>query len=141
MRALARRLGLGVAIAAGLLVAAVTLTERPGDPESGHFGLAVESYTHSTAPNRRFPDLVTQRLVKALLAHQAAPYGDDELLEIARRCTQKEDDARKVEREMTKRIAAVAMAVLGHNAFTATLPLSSSAKPNAVRLMLYFAIV
>src|SRR6202165_1700427 len=83
--------------------------ERPGDPEQGHFGLAVQDYTHSTAPNRRFADVVTQRLIKALLAGQPAPYSDDELAAIARNCTLKEDAARKVEREMSKRIAAVAM--------------------------------
>jgi exoribonuclease-2 len=83
--------------------------ERPGDPEQGHFGLAVQDYTHSTAPNRRFADLVTQRLVKAVLAKEPAPYSDDELASIALNCTLKEDAARKVEREMSKRIAAVAM--------------------------------
>lgn len=83
--------------------------ERPGDPEQGHFGLAVQDYTHSTAPNRRFADVVTQRLIKALLAGQPAPYSDDELAAIARNCTLKEDAARKVEREMSKRIAAAAM--------------------------------
>jgi exoribonuclease-2 len=83
--------------------------ERPGDPPAGHFGLAVEDYTHSTAPNRRFADLVTQRLVKAVLANQASPYTDADLAGIARLCTLKEDAARKVEREMSKRMAAVAM--------------------------------
>jgi VacB/RNase II family 3'-5' exoribonuclease len=83
--------------------------ERPGDPAAGHFGLAVQDYTHSTAPNRRFADLVTQRLVKAVLANQSAPYPDADLDAIARTCTLKEDEARKVEREMSKRIAAVAM--------------------------------
>lgn len=83
--------------------------ERPGDPEKGHFGLAVQDYTHSTAPNRRFADLVTQSLIKAVLAKQPAPYSDDELASIALNCTLKEDAARKVEREMSKRIAAVAM--------------------------------
>ena len=83
--------------------------ERRGDPEQGHFGLAVEDYTHSTAPNRRFSDLVSQRLVKAVLAKQPAPYSDEELAAIAANCTAKEDAARKVEREMSKRIAAVAM--------------------------------
>jgi exoribonuclease-2 len=83
--------------------------ERPGDPPAGHFGLAVEDYTHSTAPNRRFADLVTQRLLKATLADAPAPYTDAELAAIARTCTLKEDAARKVEREMSKRIAAVAM--------------------------------
>lgn len=83
--------------------------ERPGDPEQGHFGLAVQDYTHSTAPNRRYADLVTQRLIKAALTTQPAPYSDDELAAIARNCTLKGDAARKVEREMSKRIAAVAM--------------------------------
>jgi len=83
--------------------------ERPGDPAQGHFGLAVQDYTHSTAPNRRFADLVTQRIVKALLQHQPAPYSDNDLDTIARDCTATEDAARKVEREMSKRIAAVAM--------------------------------
>jgi VacB/RNase II family 3'-5' exoribonuclease len=83
--------------------------ERPGDPEQGHFGLAVQDYTHSTAPNRRFPDIVTQRLIKATLGGQSAPYSDDELETIAKNCTAKGDAARKVEREMSKRLAAVAM--------------------------------
>jgi VacB/RNase II family 3'-5' exoribonuclease len=83
--------------------------ERPGEPEQGHFGLAVQDYTHSTAPNRRFPDLVTQRLLKAKLAKQPPPYSDAELAAIAQNCTDKEDAARKVEREMGKRLAAVAM--------------------------------
>jgi VacB/RNase II family 3'-5' exoribonuclease len=83
--------------------------ERPGDIRQGHFGLAVGDYTHSTAPNRRFADLVTQRLIKAVLAMQAAPYSDSELAAIASHCTLKEDAARKVEREMSKRIAAIAL--------------------------------
>jgi VacB/RNase II family 3'-5' exoribonuclease len=83
--------------------------ERPGDPVAGHFGLAVQDYTHSTAPNRRFPDMVTQRLVKAMLARQPAPYSDAELTAIANNCTLKENAARKVEREMSKRLAAIAM--------------------------------
>jgi VacB/RNase II family 3'-5' exoribonuclease len=83
--------------------------ERPGDPAQGHFGLAVQDYTHSTAPNRRFADVVTQRLIKSLLDGKPGPYSDDELASIAANCTQKEDAARKVEREMSKRLAAVAM--------------------------------
>ena len=83
--------------------------ERAGDVAPGHFGLAVQDYTHSTAPNRRFADVVTQRLIKALLAGQKNPYSDDELTAIAANCTQKEDAAKKVEREMSKRLAAVAM--------------------------------
>src|SRR5271170_2594428 len=78
--------------------------ERPGDPSPGHFGLAVQDYTHSTAPNRRFADVVTQRLVKAFLAGTSGPYSDDELAGIARNCTLREDAARKVEREMSKRL-------------------------------------
>jgi VacB/RNase II family 3'-5' exoribonuclease len=83
--------------------------ERPGEPAPGHFGLAVQDYTHSTAPNRRFPDIVTQRLVKAMLGGQSNPYSDDELSAIAANCTEKGDAARKVEREMAKRLAAVAL--------------------------------
>jgi exoribonuclease-2 len=83
--------------------------ERPGEPAPGHFGLAVQDYTHSTAPNRRFPDVVTQRLIKAMLAGKPNPYSDGELTAIAANCTQKENAAKKVEREMSKRLAAVAM--------------------------------
>ncbi len=79
--------------------------ERAGHDHVGHFGLAVQDYTHSTAPNRRFADLVTQRSVKAALGGARA-YGDDELAEIAARCTAKENDARKVERTMRKVAAA-----------------------------------
>jgi exoribonuclease-2 len=81
---------------------------RPGDPHDGHFGLAAHDYTHSTAPNRRFADLVTQRLIKSALAREASPYSDDELATIAQNCTAKEDAARKVERTVGKRVAAVA---------------------------------
>jgi exoribonuclease-2 len=83
--------------------------ERPGDPAAGHFGLAVQDYTHSTAPNRRFADIVTQRIIKAVLAGQPDPYSDNELSVIAANCTARGDAARKVEREMAKRMAAVAM--------------------------------
>jgi exoribonuclease-2 len=83
--------------------------ERPGEPEIGHFGLAVQDYTHSTAPNRRFPDVVTQRLLKAVTAGRPSPYSDSELQAIASNCTLKEDAANKVERDMGKRIAAIAM--------------------------------
>lgn len=83
--------------------------ERAGESAEGHFGLAVQDYTHSTAPNRRYADLVTQRLIKAMLAKQKSPYSDDALAAIAQQCTKQEDAARKVEREMRKRIAAVVM--------------------------------
>ena len=82
---------------------------RPNDPASGHFGLAVQDYTHSTAPNRRFPDVVTQRILKALLSGQPQPYSAGLLEAIAQHCTLMEDAARKVEREMQKRIAAVVL--------------------------------
>jgi exoribonuclease-2 len=86
------------------------VVERPDDTERGHFGLAVRDYTHSTAPNRRYADLVSQRLVKAVLAGRGGPLDDAELDAIARNCTLREDAARKVERSMRKRIAAVALA-------------------------------
>jgi VacB/RNase II family 3'-5' exoribonuclease len=84
--------------------------EKPGDTGEGHFGLAVDDYTHSTAPNRRFADVVTQRIVKAVVDGRPNPYSDDELTEIAANCTDKGDAARKVERDMQKRLAAIAMA-------------------------------
>jgi VacB/RNase II family 3'-5' exoribonuclease len=83
---------------------------RSGGEAQGHFGLAAHDYTHSTAPNRRFADLVAQRLVKALIAHAPAPYTDEELDAVASNCTLKEDAARKVQRNMLKRMAAVALA-------------------------------
>jgi VacB/RNase II family 3'-5' exoribonuclease len=82
---------------------------RPGDKDQTHFALAVQDYTHSTAPNRRFADTVTQRLIKAVLSKQPPPYTDEQLDSIAQNCTLKEDAARKVERVMNKRIAAVAL--------------------------------
>ena len=82
---------------------------RPGDKDQAHFALAANDYTHSTAPNRRFADTVTQRLIKSVLSRQAPPYSDTQLDSIARNCTLREDAARKVERVMNKRIAAVAL--------------------------------
>lgn len=83
---------------------------RAGDAQQGHFALAAHDYTHSAAPNRRFADTVTQRLIKSVLAKSPPPYTDPQLDSIARNCTLKEDAARKVERVMNKRIAAVALA-------------------------------
>jgi VacB/RNase II family 3'-5' exoribonuclease len=82
---------------------------KPGEESAGHFGLAVQDYTHSTAPNRRFPDVVTQRLFKAAKTGADSPYSADALSDIAARCTLMEDAARHVEREMEKRIAAVVL--------------------------------
>ena len=81
--------------------------ETPGARATEHFGLAVRDYTHSTAPNRRFPDLLTQRLVKAALADRPPPYPNDELAALAQHCTVAEDAAAKVERQVRKSAAAL----------------------------------
>jgi exoribonuclease-2 len=81
--------------------------QLPGEQGDGHFGLAVQDYTHSTAPNRRFADLVTQRLVKAAIESKPVPYAFEELKQIAEHCTERDAAARKVERKMRKVAAAV----------------------------------
>jgi len=82
------------------------IVESPGREKEGHFGLAVTDYTHSTAPNRRYADLATQRLLKAAVAGAAAPYSEAQLSSVAAHCTEREDAARKVERLMRKVVAA-----------------------------------
>ena len=83
------------------------VVEQPGAPAIGHFGLALHDYTHSTAPNRRFPDLVTSRLIKAMLGGREPPYSLAELEALARHCTVQEDAAQKVERRVRKSEAAL----------------------------------
>jgi exoribonuclease-2 len=82
------------------------LASFPGQEVTGHFGLAVSDYTHSTAPNRRYPDLITQRLIKAVVAGATVPYARPQLEALATHCTQKEDDAQKIERLLRKAAAA-----------------------------------
>jgi len=83
------------------------VVEQPDEPTPDHFGLAVDDYTHATAPNRRFADLVTQRLVKAALADQPSPYSVDDLDAIAKHCMDREDAANRVERQVRKAAAAI----------------------------------
>jgi VacB/RNase II family 3'-5' exoribonuclease len=90
-----------------LLGAGEYVLKRPGEPAEGHFGLAVSDYTHATAPNRRFPDLLTQRLVKAALAGRPAPYDEATLRTLAQHCTEQEGNAAKVERQVRKSAAAM----------------------------------
>ena len=93
-----------------LLGAGEYVLELPGQPTEGHFGLAVRDYTHSTAPNRRFPDLVTHRLLKAALAGLPVPYANEELAALASHCTEQENNAAKVERQVRKSAAALLLA-------------------------------
>jgi VacB/RNase II family 3'-5' exoribonuclease len=90
-----------------LLGAGEYIAELPGGDVPGHFGLAVKDYAHSTAPNRRYPDLLTQRLLKAVLEGKFTPYNKDDLDALATHCTEAEDAAKKVERQVGKSAAAL----------------------------------
>lgn len=109
------------------------VAEPPGGQSDGHFALAVTNYTHSTAPNRRFPDLVTQRLLKAALAQAEPPYPIDELTTLAAHCTRQEDAANKVERLVRKAAAALWMSHRIGQAFDAVVT-GASPKGTWVRL-------
>jgi len=109
-----------------------TLTLPSGQPP-GHFALAVKDYTHSTAPNRRFPDLITQRLLKAALAGAPSPYTVPELTELAKHCTEQEDAATKVERQVGKSAAALLLSGRLGQSFDAIVT-GASAKGTWVRV-------
>jgi exoribonuclease-2 len=96
------------------------VVELPGGSVEGHFGLAVADYAHSTAPNRRFPDLLIQRLLKAALSGARPPYSDGELAALARHCTDQEDEAKKVERQVVKSAGAMLLAQRIGQTFDAT---------------------
>ena len=108
-------------------------SSQPNEPTPDHFGLAVDDYAHSTAPNRRFADLVTQRLLKAALAGRPAPYENDELSAIAARCTEREDAANRVERQVRKAAAAMLLAPRRGEVFDAVVT-GTSNKGTWVRL-------
>lgn len=107
--------------------------EAPGAPAVGHFGLAAQDYTHSTAPNRRFVDLVTQRLLKAALLGASSPYSEEQLRALAAHCSEQEKDASKVERQINKSAAALLLASRIGERFDAVVT-GASAKGTWVRI-------
>lgn len=110
------------------------VAELPGEEATGHFGLAVKDYTHSTAPNRRYTDLITQRLLKAAIEKRAVPYSLEELDFLAENCTKKEDEANKVERQVGKSAAALLLEARIGERFEAMLT-GASEKGTWVRLL------
>jgi len=110
------------------------VAELPGETAPGHFGLAVRDYTHSTAPNRRYTDLITQRLLKAAIADGSSPYSQDELDILAKHCTEKEDAAKKVERQVGKSAAALLLESRIGEQFD-TIVTGASSKGTWVRLL------
>jgi exoribonuclease-2 len=117
-----------------LMGAGEYVVQLPGQESPGHFGLAVQEYSHSTAPNRRFPDLITQRLLKAALVGGKAPYDATELTSLATHCTEQEDAAKKVERQVRKSAAAQFLAGRIGETFDA-LVTGASEKGTWVRLL------
>ncbi len=117
-----------------LLGAGEYVVQAPGQTSEGHFGLAVREYSHSTAPNRRFPDLITQRLLKAVLGNLPMPYDLESLNELAAHCTEQEDAAKKVERQIRKSAAALFLSGRVGERFDAIVT-GSSDKGTWVRLL------
>jgi VacB/RNase II family 3'-5' exoribonuclease len=117
-----------------LLGAGEYVVELPGGSSAGHFGLAVKDYAHSTAPNRRYPDLITQRLLIAAMAGSSIPYKTDELVELTKHCTENEDAAKKVERQVGKSAAAMVLESKINQRFDAIVT-GASAKGTWVRLL------
>jgi VacB/RNase II family 3'-5' exoribonuclease len=110
------------------------VVELPGGSSAGHFGLAIKDYAHSTAPNRRYPDLITQRLLKSIMVKGPMPYTIDELVELAKHCTEMEDAAKKVERQVEKSAAAMVLESRINQWFDAIVT-GASAKGTWVRLL------
>jgi exoribonuclease-2 len=110
------------------------IVEHAGETSAGHFGLAVQDYSHSTAPNRRYPDLITQRLLKAAIKGNPLPYRRDELEALAKHCTEQEDAANKVERQVGKSAAALLLRSRIGERFDA-LVTGASSKGTWVRLL------